>query len=155
MPRQPTRTTKQTAPDLIISDCLAGRVRLLSRTITAIYDDALRPLGLTAGQLNVLVFVAKLGPVAPKDVAFQLNMEKSTVSRNVMRMAEKGWLSLTEADSGRGKVLELSAKGRRLVEKSVPLWTQAQERTTAMLGQKGAKALHRTANTIWARLSRT
>ena len=155
MPRQPTKQAEQTAPDLIIADCLAGRVRLLSRTITAIHDDALRPLGLTAGQLNVLVFVAKLAPVAPKDLARRLNMEKSTVSRNVTRMADQGWLSVTEAESGRGQVLQLSAKGRRLVEKSVPLWSQAQECTTAMLGEKGAQALHRTANTLWARLART
>ena len=66
MPRQPSQTSEPTAPELIAADCLAARVRLLSRTITGIYDEALRPLGVTVGQLNILVTVAKLGPVAPR-----------------------------------------------------------------------------------------
>ena len=75
-------------------------------------------------------------------------MEKSTVSRNVMRMCDNGWLTVTQAEPGPGQVLKLSAKGRKLLERSVPLWNQAQERTTAMLGQNGALALHRAADTV-------
>ena len=78
------------AADIIAADCLSVRVRLLSRTITAIYDDALRPLGLTAGQLNVLVVIAKRGPISPGEIARRLNMEKSTVSRNLARMRDNG-----------------------------------------------------------------
>ncbi len=78
----PTRNTQHVgrAADLIAGDCLAVRVRMLNRTITAIYDDALRPLGLTAGQLNILVVIAMRGPISPGEVALPLNMEKSTVS---------------------------------------------------------------------------
>ena len=83
--------------DLIASECLAVRVRLLSRTITGIYDEALRPLGLTVGQMNILVVVAKRGPVSPGEVARRLNMEKSTVSRNIDRMAKRGWLTVSES----------------------------------------------------------
>ena len=53
------------AAETIAGECLAVRVRMLNRTITAIYDDALRPLGLTTGQLNILVVVTKRGPLSP------------------------------------------------------------------------------------------
>ena len=152
MPRQPSQPSEPTAPELIAADCLAARARLLSRTITGIYDEALRPLGVTVGQLNILVTVAKLGPVAPGDVARKLNMEKSTVSRNLMRMRDNGWLIVTQSPSGRGQVLELSTKGRRLLERSVPSWKDAQKNARALLGQKGAQALHRVADTVWGRL---
>ena len=56
--------------------------------------------GVTVGQLNILVVVARMGPVAPRDVARRLNMEKSTVSRNVMRMRDNGWLSVAPPASG-------------------------------------------------------
>ena len=92
--------SEQPIADLIASECLAVRVRLLNRTITGIYDEALRPLGLTTGQLNILVLVAKLGPVAPGEVARKLNMEKSTVSRNIERMQRHGWLTVTKASNG-------------------------------------------------------
>ncbi|MFQ5502514.1 MAG: MarR family winged helix-turn-helix transcriptional regulator, partial [Phycisphaerae bacterium] len=71
--------------DTIASECLAVRIRLLNRTITNIFDDALRPLGLKVSQLNVLVVVAKRGPVSPTEVGRVLHLEKSTLSRNTER----------------------------------------------------------------------
>ena len=62
--------TAASAADRIGSECLAVRIRLLNRTITGIYDDALRPLGVTAGQLNALVVVTKHGPLSPGDPHF-------------------------------------------------------------------------------------
>ena len=61
--------------ETIASDCLAVRIRLLNRTVTGIFDDALRPLGVKVSQLNVLMVVAKRGPTSPGDVARRLNME--------------------------------------------------------------------------------
>ncbi len=60
MARETNQPGEPTAADLIAANCLAVRVRLLSRTITGIYDEALRPLGVTVGQLNILVTVAML-----------------------------------------------------------------------------------------------
>ncbi len=96
MPKKTTRSIDQ-AVDLIAGECLAVRTRLLNRTITGIYDEALRPHGVTVGQLNILVFVAKRGPLLAGDVARRLNMEKSTVSRNVRLMRENGWLDGSRA----------------------------------------------------------
>ncbi len=76
--------------ETIASECLAVRIRLLNRTVTNIFDDSLRPLGVKVSQLNVLMVVAKRGPISPGDVARRLNMEKSTVSRNVDRMRTHG-----------------------------------------------------------------
>ena len=61
--------------ETIASECLAVRVRLLNRTVTNIFDEALRPLGVKVSQLNVLMVVAKRGPMSPGDVARRLNME--------------------------------------------------------------------------------
>ncbi len=132
-------------------ECLAVRVRLLNRTLTAIYDEALRPLGMTTGQLNVLVVVAKRGSVSPATVAQRLHMEKSTVSRNIERMRAHGWLIVSPNKSGRGQVLAIHAKGRKLLERALPLWNQAQERSQALLGQLSAESLRRAADAVWAR----
>jgi DNA-binding MarR family transcriptional regulator len=145
---------EQPVADLIASECLAVRIRLLSRTITGIYDQALRPLGLTTGQLNILVVVAMLGPVAPGEVARKLNMEKSTVSRNTERMHRNGWLTAAVDDSGRTQTLTLAPKGRQMLKKSLPLWSDAQSRATALLGQRGVKSIHRVSNALWAHLAR-
>ncbi len=146
--------SEQPAADLIAGECLAVRVRLLNRTITGIYDEALRPLGMTVGQLNILVAVAKLGPISPGDVARRLNMEKSTLSRNVDRMRSHGWVVVLPGESGRNQMLGISPKGRKLLEKAVPFWKEAQARAKAMLGQRGARSIHRVADAVWAQLGR-
>jgi len=37
--------------------------------------------------------VANRGPISPGAVAWRLNMEKSTISRNIAQMHENGWLT--------------------------------------------------------------
>jgi DNA-binding MarR family transcriptional regulator len=133
-------------------ECLAMRIRFLNRTITGIYDEALRPLGVTAGQLNILAVVALRGPVAPGLVARRLNMEKSTLSRNVERMRNHGWLGVAPGGSGRQQALELLPRGRRLLEQSLPLWKSAQKRTRGILGQRGARSVLGAAEAVWSRL---
>ncbi len=140
--------------ETIASECLAVRIRLLNRTVTNIFDEALRPLKVKVSQLNVLIVVAKLGPVSPGEVSRRLNMEKSTLSRNVDRMRTRDWLKVSEGDSGRKQILEIGPAGRRLIEKALPFWRQAQAETEAMLGNRGARSIHRAANIVWAQLGR-
>lgn len=140
--------------DLIAADCLAVRIRLLNRTISGLYDEAFRPLGLTAGQVNLLVLIAQRGPVAPGEIARRLNMEKSTVSRNVERMREHGWIGVRTGETDRDRLIEIRAKGRRLLEKALPRWREAQESARALLGDRGADSLLRVGNAVWKRLLR-
>ncbi len=148
------RDTLTSTVETIASECLAVRIRLLNRTVTNIFDEALRPLEVRVSQLNVLVVVAKLGPVSPGDVARRLNMEKSTLSRNVERMRVRDWLRVLEGESGRKQILEIAPAGRRLIEKAMPFWEKAQARTESMLEQRGTQSIHRMAGTVWARLGR-
>ena len=136
------------AADLIAGECLAARIRLLNRTITAIYDDALRPLGLTVGQLNILVLVAKRSPISPGDLARMLNMQKSTVSRNVGRMRRNEWLTATAAGSGRRQDLVLTRLGKKLLAKSLPAWSEAQAEAGAVLGRNGAGSILQIGNAV-------
>lgn len=152
MPKK-TRPIDQAA-DLIAGECLAVRTRLLNRTITGIYDDALRPHGLTVGQLNILVLVAKRGPLPAGDIATRLNMEKSTVSRNVRLMREHGWLEVEAGGTGRTRELALTEAGETLVEQSVPAWRNAQSQAKAVLGQRGAASIHSVGNAVWSHLGK-
>jgi DNA-binding MarR family transcriptional regulator len=136
------------AADLIASECLAQRVLLVNRTISGLYNDALRPLGMTVTQLTFLVIVARRGPVSPGEVAKRLNMDKSTLSRNVRLMEDHGWLSVSP-DQGRSQSLTIESRGRKLIEKALPLWQGAQERARELLGERGARSIYTTADTVW------
>lgn len=149
-PRKPKSAAR--AAKVIAKDCLAARTRLISRTITAIYDEALRPLGLTAAQLNILVVIANRGPISPGEIARGQNMEKSTISRNIGRMRENGWLTVAAAASGHRQRLTLNARGRTLLEKSLPAWQEAQTQARDALGQRGADSIRSLGNAVWSRI---
>ncbi len=159
MARKPTRKPSvarvdRGTVDLMIDECLARRVLLLTRTISGIYNEALRPLGLTVAQLNLLVVVAKCGSVSPGEAAERLNMDKSTMSRNVRLMEDHDWLSVSPGPSGRSRSLTIESKGRKLIEKALPLWQGAQERAEELLGERGARSIYTISDTLSKRLTR-
>ena len=58
-------------------NCLMGRARLLARVLTGIYEEQLRPFGLKASQLNLLIVVAQGGPCAvPRSAASSISMRR-------------------------------------------------------------------------------
>jgi DNA-binding MarR family transcriptional regulator len=126
--------SKNRTEDVISRECLAVRLRILNRVVTKIYDDGLRPLGVKTSQLNILVVTAKLGLARPAEVCERLQMDTSTLSRNVERMMAKDWLGVVEDDDGRAQPFRLTAKGRRLLERAMPAWEKAQERVKKLIG---------------------
>src|SRR5215203_7143072 len=120
--------------DKIAGECVAVRLRMLNRVITSIYDDALRPLDLKVSQMNILVAAAKMGTARPIEVCEYLHLDVSTLSRNVERMRARGWLEVVPDDDGRSQPFQLTQQGRKLLEKAVPAWSEAQQQVKKVLG---------------------
>lgn len=129
--------------DCIAEQCLVARVRILNRQLTRIYDEALRPLKVKANQTGILVLVAKRGPCTPRDLGAILRMEKSTVSRNLELMRKQGWLVSLPGDDQRSHRVRITPRGRKLLERALPRWEEAQQKARALLGPTGAEALRR------------
>lgn len=127
----------------IAGECLAVRMRLLNRVVTRLYDDALRPFGLKVSQLNLLVAAGCRGRVRPAEVCERLQIDPSTLSRNLERMRRNGWLEAVDDDDGRTHPFRLSAKGKRLVERAYPAWQAAQGKAAELLGNEGTALLRR------------
>jgi DNA-binding MarR family transcriptional regulator len=129
--------------DVIARDCIGLRFRLLNRVITNLFDEALRALGLKVSQLNILVATAKLGVAHPARVCDILQLDTSTLSRNVERMRAKGWLEIVPADDARTQPFRLTARGRRILERAIPAWEKAQQEAVQLLGEDGVVMLDR------------
>ena len=120
--------------DKVASECVAVRLRMLNRVITNIYDDALRSLDLKVSQMNILVAAAKVGTARPIEVCEHLNLDVSTLSRNVERMKARGWLEVVPDQDARSQPIRLTPRGRKLLEKAVPAWSEAQQQVKKVLG---------------------
>ena len=136
------------AIDAIARTCIALRLRLLNRGVTNLYDDALRPLGLKVSQLNLLVVTAKLGLAQPAKVCDLLQLDPSTLSRNVERMRAKGWLEVVPGEDARTQPFRLTAQGKSVLERAVPAWEEAQSRATEFLGEDGIALLSKAASKL-------
>ena len=134
--------------ETIASTCIAVRLRLLNRVVTSLYDDALRPLGLKVSQLNILIVTAKLGLARPAQVCDLLQLDASTLSRNVKPLQAHGWLEVVSEEDARAQPFRLTAQGKRLVEKAVPAWQEAQRQATELLGDEGIALLDKVAKKL-------
>ena len=134
--------------DKMAGECIAVRLRMLNRAITNIYDSALRPLGLKVSQMNILVAAAKMGTARPLEVCEYLHLDVSTLSRNVDRMKARGWLEVVPDADGRSQPFQLTSKGRKLLEKAVPAWNQAQEQVRRDFGDEFVHQLNRAVRRI-------
>jgi DNA-binding MarR family transcriptional regulator len=143
-----TAQTKIRTEDIIARECLVGRLRMLNRVVTNIYDDALRPLGVKASQLGILVAAAKFGLARPADVCDRLQLDTSTLSRNVERMKVNGWLEVVADDDGRAQPFRLTSKGRKLLERAKPEWDKAQKKVKELIGDEAVDSITAAAQRI-------
>jgi DNA-binding MarR family transcriptional regulator len=151
-----SREDRRPAPlNEIARDCLGVRVRLLNRTMTRIYDAALRPHGLTAAQLNLLASIQNLEPARASKIADLLSMEISTLSRNAHLMQRRGWLTIEPAERGNSRLLRLTKQGARKLDEATPAWRQAQQEASSVLGKDGAALIRKLVDGIWAEQDRT
>ncbi len=138
---------KETGPRevgrLIASECLAVRVRRLGRVITRIYDAALAEHEINISQLNLLAAIAVGGRARPSDLTRLLDVEKSTLSRNLKRMESLGWVRSDPAQPRRGRSLRLTPAGSAMLIKMRAVWEKAQATAQAELGQRSWAQPHK------------
>jgi DNA-binding MarR family transcriptional regulator len=132
-------TPKETNPLLEIAEatantCLATRVRQLSRIITRVYDDAMRPLGITASQYTLLAQLASRDGITAVEIGHELDIEKSTLSRNLKRLLALGLIIMDPPAGRRGRGLHLMPKGQTVLREAFPIWQGAQSRTISVMG---------------------
>ena len=121
--------------------CLATRVRQLSRIITRVYDDAMRPLGITASQYTLLAQLAARDSITAVEIGHELDIEKSTLSRNLKRLLALGHIIMDPPAGRRGRGLHLTAKGQAILKDAFPIWQDAQTRAVSAMGAESRNVL--------------
>jgi len=121
--------------------CISTRVRQLSRIVTRVYDDALRPLGITASQFTLLTQLAQQDGITAVEIGHTLDIEKSTLSRNLKRLLALGHITMDPPAGRRGRGLHLTPKGESVIKQAYPVWLDAQSRTVSIMGSESRSTL--------------
>ena len=63
-------------------------------------------------------------------------------------MRARGWLEVVLGEDARTQPFRLTAQGKRLLERAVPAWEQAQQQAADLLGEHGVALLTNTASKL-------
>ena len=127
--------------EMTAGSCVATRVRQLSRIVTRVYHDAMRPLGITASQYTLLAQLAARDAITAVEIGHELDIEKSTLSRNLKRLLALGHINMDPPAGRRGRGLHLTGKGQTVLKDAFPIWQDAQKRTVSAMGAESRNML--------------
>ena len=122
--------------------CTCARLRKLSRRVTRIYDAHLSAQEIKVTQYSLLANAAR-GERTLTEFAAELEMDRSTLSRNLAPLAAQGWVSLGVGADPRSRSVSVTAAGRRKLKAALPLWRKAQCEVESILGTTDVGELHR------------
>ncbi|CAD6562085.1 MULTISPECIES: MarR family transcriptional regulator [Paraburkholderia] len=126
----------------IARNCLLTRTRQISRVLTSIYDDALRPFDINASQFTLLVLIVEFGPLSRSDLGRRNCHDRTTLTRNLRPLMLRGLVREdAPADNGRSRLLSVTQQGHALLRDAAPGWLAAQTQAKALVGTVGADAL--------------
>ena len=114
--------------------CLCLHVQRAARALARRFDDALRPLGLTNGQFSLMMSLNRSERPGMAAVASLLGMDRTTLTAVLKALRRRGLVKVTaDPADGRGRLMTLTAKGRRLLARAVPVWRNTHTAVEALL----------------------
>ncbi|MCQ4632879.1 MarR family transcriptional regulator [Shinella sp. CPCC 100929] len=114
--------------------CYCNRLRMANRKLSALYDDALEPMGINIAQFSLLRNVERRQPVSLTELGRQLELDRSTLGRNVRVLERMGLVRFGQGDDHREALVLLSERGVETLRASVPLWEACQDDVAGRLG---------------------
>jgi len=132
--------------------CTNLKLRQIDRMVTRHYDPYVAEAGLKNTQYALLSYAVKLGPVRPGDLARHMQMDASTLTRNMQLLVAQGWLKIGPGDDARSRLVEATEAGRAKQAEGQLAWKKAQFALNERLGVECVAALHELLDTCIARL---
>ena len=126
----------------MVQGCYCTLLRKATRKLTSIYDDALAPVGVNIAQFSLLRNVERGEPVSLTELGQRIELDRSTVGRNVKVLIKSGLIASSKGKDQREAMLVLTDNGRRVLADGDSLWEAVQSKVEQVLGSNGIKELH-------------
>jgi DNA-binding MarR family transcriptional regulator len=120
-------------------------LRKATRRVTQLYDDMLKPAGLTITQFGLMTELLRRGSTPPTvtDLANAMVMDRSGLGHTLRPLERDGYVVLVQnKEDGRQRSVVLTEAGRKLHQKAKVLWEKAQRRFVEVVGQDERTSLH-------------
>ncbi len=129
--------------------CIAGRLRMLSRVVTGLYNDAFAPAGVTFAQGGLLMHIFAQPGIRQSVLSAQLQIGKSALSRDIQLMQRNGWLT----DNVRNGLF-LTDQGTQTAKQCHKIWKALNQQVRDELGSDAISSLTLFSDTFLTTLNR-
>jgi DNA-binding MarR family transcriptional regulator len=122
-------------PRAMYDECFGLNLKRAARTVGRRYDEALQPVDLTNGQFATLATIAVFQPLSVQVLAEHLSMDRTTLTA-ALKPLERRALVLVVADAvdRRGRIINLTDAGVKLLQEATSLWRKVQGNITREMG---------------------
>lgn len=122
--------------------CYCGTMRQATRALTQTYDRFLKPAGIKASQFPLLSAIATVPQIRTGQISEALVLDSTTLTRTLATLENQGWITTEESEDRRERRWVLTREGQKVVDRALPLWSQAQAHVVARIGEEKARLLH-------------
>jgi DNA-binding MarR family transcriptional regulator len=129
MMKKQTQSVREPARDACVAMsrfCLSMNLRKAERIVTRHYDAHLAAAGITAVQLPMLAAITVLREPSFRSLADDLELDRSTLSRNLALLGERGLVRIDSPSGPTPGSISLTRKGRDTLRRAHERWLEAQ-----------------------------
>ena len=138
----PAKPTKPAGPAAPPRGCTSLKLRQLSRRVSQHFDHIIGEAGLKTTQYSLLSQIVTLGPIRPGELADAMEMDASTLTRNLQPLIAQGWVVVGAGVDGRTRSVEITDAGRAKRSEAQRDWKRAQIELNERLGPERVAWLH-------------
>lgn len=130
-------------PAGIPNGCSSLKLRQLSRRVSQQFDAVVSgEAGLKTTQYSLLSHIVRLGPLRPGHLAAAMEMDASTLTRNLQPLVAQGWVQVGPGEDGRTRLVEATQVGKDKQASARQAWKRAQLAFNAQVGPDLVSRLH-------------
>lgn len=118
------------------SSCYCITLCRAENALTAFYDNQLKSIGITIKQFCLLDNLDKLQEASTSELAQKVNLERSTITRNLQLLITKGWIYDKSKTGQRAHKYSLTDEGIEILKKASELWKSTQQKTEDIIGKE-------------------
>ena len=135
--------------------CSSLKIRQLSRRVSRHFDHIVASTGLKTTQYSLLSNIVDLEPIRPGDLADRMEMDASTLTRNLQPLVAQGWVIVAPGDDGRSRIVVATDSGREKRASAKREWKRAQLALNERIGEARVARLHALIDECLASMSET
>jgi len=120
-------------------NCMYFSVNQLARHLNKIADDAFKEINITPTQGFALISIGELNKHTPSEIANELEMTPSTITRFLDRLDKLGYIERKYL--GRNTEINLTEKGKRTLVKVSECWGKIHDVNVKVFSEELAKTI--------------